>query len=960
MLSYKQVIVLFAFSAIANFLHAQFVNYGTDPYKYKWNIVNTNHFKIVYPQGNDSTAYRYATLLETAYPYVQQTIGNSKDRKFPVILHPGNMLSNGMVSWAPRRMEIITTPSSDLYAQQWDRQLVLHESRHLFQTNKVIRGIFKPLYYGLGEQAAGVASFLLPTWFLEGDAVATETALSNSGRGRLPEFNMIYRAQMLSNDFYSFDKWFLGSYKNYTGSKYAFGYNLTAFARHQYGADVWNKVTARYADRILNLPPFSNALKHHTGIRPQKLFQQTFSFLNEEWNIQEKEYQQSGFSPTPISPVNKEYTEYKYAQSLNDSTVIAVKSNLSELNSLISLINGKEKRITYLGNINSRITLNNNKVYWSEYVSGLRWTHQNYSVIKCLDLETKKTTTLTSRQRYLTPAVDSTNKKIAASCVSTAGKNRIVLVNAENGNEITTFDTPQNAFAKEIAYAGDNRIIAILIDSNGINIQELDINTGKWKERLKPTWANISSPIWTNDKLYFESGLNGTNNIYCLEDNSSNPYQITSARFGAFTPSLSSNEKDLIFSDYQSTGYQIASVPINKLQKKQANFNNPYKHKLAETISQQENFNLDTATIASVEFKPKRYYRLPHLFKIHSWAPFYYDVSDVINLDTDDISTIVKPGATILSQNTLNTSIAQAGWYYKDNYHHGKLAFTYMGWYPVVDLSVDYGAKAFTMSWTQNEETGKESIRGRYTDRNLIEAEARVYIPFNLTRNHYTRGFQPSVTYYYTNNEYQQFNSRKYRNFQYMLSELRFYNYRKMAKRDILPRWGYQLRLQHIFSPFNSENYGHLYAARLTTYLPGIINNNGLMLRFGYQFQDLDDKALYLPKRIMTEPRGYNYLYSTRQLMTFSADYSFSIISPDFSLGSLMYIRRVRSNAFYDLYRNQASKKASWNTQSSYGLDVILDCNLLQIEFPISLGARIINPINYGKLQAEALFSISF
>lgn len=60
-----------------------------------------------------------------------------------------------------------------------------------------MHGIFKPLYYIIGEQAAGVASFFLPVWFLEGDAVSTETAMSNGGRGRLPEFNMVYRAQML-------------------------------------------------------------------------------------------------------------------------------------------------------------------------------------------------------------------------------------------------------------------------------------------------------------------------------------------------------------------------------------------------------------------------------------------------------------------------------------------------------------------------------------------------------------------------------------------------------------------------------------------------------------------------------------------------------------------------------------------------------------------------------------------
>lgn len=939
---------------------AQFVNNGSAPFGYKWNIARTPHYNVIYPQGNDSVARRYASLLETAYPHVRRTMGKAKEWRYPVVLHPGNMNSNGMVAWAPRRMEIITTPSSDLYAQQWDRQLVLHESRHIFQTNQVVRGIFKPLYYGLGEQAAGLASFLLPTWFLEGDAVVSETALSSSGRGRLPEFNMVYRTRIISGQPFSYDKWYMGSYKNYTGSKYAFGYNMVAYARQQFGADIWDKVTARYASRIFYIPPFSNALKRHAGIGLNSLYKDTYSFLEEEWERQDVLYRQSGFSPTTLSPGSKEYRSYKYPQALNDSTVIAVKGSLRELTALVAVTNGKEERITSLGNINSRITLRNNKVYWSEVVPGLRWTHLNYSVVKQLDLDTRKITILTPKKRYLSPSPDETGATIAVSLVTEEGQNRIVLIDAATGEERSYFDVPGNAFAKEIAYTENGKIAAFTVGADGITIRQLDSRTGEWTETLSPTWANITSPVWSNGKLYFESGADGTNNIYAMDFPGGKPYKLTTARFGAFTPALSTDKKNLLFADFQSGGYNISSVPLDKAKARPADFNNPYKHKLAETISAQEGFNLDTATVQEVDFTPGRYRRLPHLFKVHSWAPFYYDVADIINMDTDDFSTIIKPGATILSQNTLNTSIMQAGWYYKDKYHHGKLSFTYMGWYPIIDLSVDYGSKAYNMEWVKNEETGKESMKGHYTGRNFVEAEVNMYIPFNFTKNHYVRGFQPSVSYYYTNNKYQQLESRKLRDFQYMLSELRFYHYRKMAKQDILPRWGYQMRLQHLFSPMNSENYGHLYAARLTTYFPGLLPNHGLMLRFGYQYQDVDSKALYLPKRIITEPRGYNYLYGTRQQWTVKGDYSFSIACPDFSIGPVMYIQRIRSNVFYDYNRNQAKKHTSWVTQSSYGADVILDCNFLQIEFPVSVGARIIKPVDYGDLQVEGIFSVSF
>ena len=74
-------------------------------------------------------AYRYALFLENVYPHMSKTIGKPIKARFPVILHPASMQSNGMVSWAPRRMELITTPSSDLSTQSWDKHLVLHESR---------------------------------------------------------------------------------------------------------------------------------------------------------------------------------------------------------------------------------------------------------------------------------------------------------------------------------------------------------------------------------------------------------------------------------------------------------------------------------------------------------------------------------------------------------------------------------------------------------------------------------------------------------------------------------------------------------------------------------------------------------------------------------------------------------------------------------------------------------------
>ena len=933
-------------------LHAQFMDYGSDPAKFKWNIARLPHYNLVYPQGNDSMAYRYALFLENVYPHMSKTIGKPIKAKFPVILHPSNMQSNGMVSWAPRRMELITTPSSDLNNQSWDKHLVLHESRHVFQTGKVMHGIFKPLYYIIGEQAAGVASFFLPVWFLEGDAVSTETAMSNGGRGRLPEFNMVYRAQMLGGKKnYSFDKWLMGSYKNYTGTYYALGFDMTSYARQRYGADIWDKSTSRYIRNLL----FEGSFKHYTGSSFKRLQHDTFDFLRAEWEKQDTCTQ----FPQYLSPAKETYTSYRYPQPINDSIVIAVKSGLKDINSLVIINNGREKHLDYIGSINSRLSYRNGRVYWSELVPGLRWTHQNYSIIKYYDLDKKNIKTLTPRQRYLSPAIDEQGQHIAVSRPTVEGKNQLVLIQAEKGNELAAFDVPDNAFIKELTFAGGDTIISIAVADSGIRLLQFNFRNGIWKELLKTTSANITSPVWKDGKIFFESGANGTNNIYSLNPADGQVHRMTAARFGAFDPSFGSSDGRLFFSDYQADGYRIASLPTDSMLFEKADLNRSASMPFVETLAAQEQFNLDSARLTSVDFNPKRYRKAEHTFKIHSWAPFYYDVAEAMNSGASDLSTIVKPGATLMSQNTLNTAIMQAGWYIDKGYHHGKLSFIYQGWFPVINLSVDYGDKAFNVDWTQNDK-GQDITQGHYTQRNLVEAEARVYLPFNLTHNQRIRGIQPALTYYFTNNKYQEYHSRKFHNFQYILPEILFYDYRRKAQRDILPRTGYQLRLQYLKTPFNSENYGSLYAARLTTYWPGIIRNHGLMIRVGYQYQDLDNKALYLPKHLLEKPRGYHFQYQTRQQWAFKGDYALPLLSPDWSIGSLIYIRRLRANLFYDLSRNQASSKSRWSNQSSYGGDLIFDWNVLRMSYPLTTGIRLIQPIDYGKFQVEALFSISF
>jgi hypothetical protein len=577
-------------------------------------------------------------------------------------------------------------------------------------------------------------------------------------------------------------------------------------------------------------------------------------------------------------------------------------------------------------------------------------------------LNAKRTITLTPHRRYLSPSVEVNGKVIAVSYISELGINQIVWIDTDSGKEIDHYNIPDNTFIKDMTFGENGSIIAVVLGDKGIQIQQLNKQTKLWKELLKPTYVNITAPVWHNGQLFFESGLNGTNNIYCLNMETLQCRQLTAARFGAFSPTLSADGRKLFYADYQAKGHRIVSVTLDSLTTDTVDFTRPYHFTLADSISRQEPFNLDTAKLSSIDFNPKPYRRMSHLFKIHSWTPFFYDASRLLNLQTDNLFTVIKPGAMILSQNTLNTAITQLGWYYTGGEHHGKLAFTYMGWYPVIDLNVDYGGKAFDVLWTKYQNNGKlkDFFYTNHAGRNLIKTEAKTYIPFNFTHNHYISGLQPSITYYYTNNRYQQYESYNLHDFQYLLTELVYYRYRERSQQDIFPRWGGQIRLQHLRTVLNTENYGALYAVQLTGYLPGLVRNDGFMLRFGYQHQNMNGKALYLPQHLLNAPRGHNYNYASYQQLAFKTDYSFTILYPDFSIGWLAYIKRIRNNIFYDCSFNHADKKTDWTTQSSYGIDLVFDWNVIQAEFPLSTGVRVIKPTHHAGVRSEWLFNISF
>ena len=209
---------------------AQFHTLGADPGGLRWSTVETPTYRLVYPRGLDSLARAYAVMMERAATPVGGTIGVRPNaayrRKMPVILHPWTAYSNGMVTWTPRRVDLLTVPDAFPDEQTpWVQQLAIHESRHISQMQAGASKPFRWLNVLTGQLTPGaLAGVYGGPAFFEGDAVVTETALSASGRGRTAGFLEYYRVSFAAGDTRDFWRWRYGSQRWYTPDYYRAGY----------------------------------------------------------------------------------------------------------------------------------------------------------------------------------------------------------------------------------------------------------------------------------------------------------------------------------------------------------------------------------------------------------------------------------------------------------------------------------------------------------------------------------------------------------------------------------------------------------------------------------------------------------------------------------------------------------------------------------------------------------------
>lgn len=232
---------------------------------WRWRTIRAGGFTIYYPRGHEAFARRIANLAGEVEDDVIGYFG-IEPRRCAVVLNPGTDAFNGYYSPFPNRISLFETPPPYVrgFGPTTDMAdlVFTHEYTHFVHMTTRL-GWYGNLTRVIGDGAA-VLNAVSPLWAIEGVTTNTETAFTDGGRGRSPEFRGIMLSFSEGEGLWGLSAAGVSSrYMPPSGRIYLAGYHMVDYMNRTYGDDAFprlNRLQARHPIRGT-----SGALRKITG-----------------------------------------------------------------------------------------------------------------------------------------------------------------------------------------------------------------------------------------------------------------------------------------------------------------------------------------------------------------------------------------------------------------------------------------------------------------------------------------------------------------------------------------------------------------------------------------------------------------------------------------------------------------------------------------------------------------------
>ena len=980
---------------------AQYESFGTEPLKIQWRQLQGANYSVIYPQGLDSLARRYLYLFESSRTQAGDLM-RIEVPNVPLILHPYALTPASSPVWAPRRVELFTTPTgSEHFALSHDRYLALRNNVRLAYMGHYGTYAFKVLRYVYGDQSVAFGVGFKPTvWQCVSSADSFVSDMTLSGPGRNAEYLMFWRAAFVTGDRRIYDRWHFGSYRNYMPNDKSMGYLLVSdirlFDDRYYG--VGDAMTIQMRDWWDLFGVWNRSFQEATGRTVRKHWRNVASNYAPMWYDQD--LQRAPFTPfEPLADVPAIYTEYRNLAPTAQG-LFATQAGYDHSNRLVRLDDeGGAHRMRAFSQQASRIVTDGGTLYWSEIVPDARYDLVEYSVLRSYDTRSHRTRTLTHRTRLFNPTVSPDGRALWAVEYAPEGGSTAVEIDPATGHEIFRIAAPQGCRLVEVLQAG-GMLYATGITDEGMSLLSVSPADGDdaWSTCIAPQNSYLQQLARLGDDLCFVSDQDGVCCIYRYGVADGRVTKIVHSRFGAFNPVEADGA--LLYSDYGVKGHRPVRTQLEALEARPATLSGDRSGAFA--IADREAAQA-AAPLAAAALTPEQdaalrtsidtlseqpYNRASNLFKIHSWAPFYASVSRAMASKFEPIYQLVSPGFTLLSQNELGTMVASLGygWHYaryqpespRHSFHSAHLSMTYSGLYPVFDLNVDFNDRYRTdliFDGDPVEPTPGTAPPDFSTTSPSLDVSLRTTIPWNFSSGGWQRGLTPELTLYFSN-DYITYKSHETPLFGWTAG-LSGYTRIEKARRHLSPRLGLGGAVRYSEAAWCPEegSLSKVLSARLYGWLPGVMPSHSLRIDAQW-WRDFgiynSTSAIGGVDRLRPRfPRGYDSALAKnlnlQSVASASIDYGFTIPLGDVTWPWLYYLMRLQVVPFADvavshsvtqlpagsvlddhvLMPNQWPPVARYGYKQifgSFGTDLLVNAHFFRIGAELNLGVRIAFP----------------
>jgi len=526
--------------------HAQFgdiFGFGKNKVHYRtfeWSVINTEHFDVYFYEEERQAALDAAEVAERSYAYLSKTIDYKFKEKIPLLLYASHndfQQTNAIQSYVGEGTQGVTEslkgrmilPITGSYGQFI--HVLTHEMVHAFQFDIM-----------LSDAASDVIrQFNPPLWFIEGMAEYLSVGMDNITR-------MWMRDAVLNNTLLDIpDMTYVFDIR-----VYRMGQAIWYYVGERYGKEVVGRIfkTARATGDI------ARAFKAHTGLGLKE--------LSERWQKDAR----AKYLPREVVLQQPE----EVARPLIDRC----KECDTRLN-IVPAISPDGKQIAYIGDKNFTLNMFLRELEVNEDSSG-------YKKTKLRKIVQSGSSQSYESLRYFTTSMNWSPDGRLFSFVAKAGQTDAIYIVDAGQNEVVqklTFNSLTGMAAPSWSPNGDKMVFSgtqggisdlYVVDASGENLQRLtdnrfahlhpqwspdgryiafttdrgpntkidslifgeyniatlEVETGEIK-LITEVGGNHINPVWTKegDELFFISDMNGIPNIYNVDLNSGELFQIT-------------------------------------------------------------------------------------------------------------------------------------------------------------------------------------------------------------------------------------------------------------------------------------------------------------------------------------------------------------------------------------------------------------------------------------------------